>query len=265
MVEGMRIALFSTCIGDALFPDAHKATALILSRLGHEVVFPEGQTCCGQMHINTGYQEQSLGIIKSYTDAFADPSIDYVVSASGSCVGAVREQHEKIASRFGSKADADGARKAAAKTLDLPEFLIDVAGVEDLGAFFPHKVTYHSSCHGLRFLHLEDRPYRLLSHVEGLDLVPLTNVEECCGFGGTFSLKNPEVSQSMVSDKVRHIKDTGAEYVTGGDSSCLMNIAGALSRQRTGIRAVHIAEILASTKQHPWTPTSAAYSKEKML
>lgn len=261
----MKIALFSTCIGDALFPDAHKATALILARLSHEVVFPEQQTCCGQMHFNTGYQKQSLGMIRSYADAFADPSIDYVVAASGSCVGAVREQHVRLAQRHGSAADVDGAKIAANKTYDLPEFLVDIAQVTNLGAFFPHKVTYHSSCHGMRFLKLEDRPFKLLSQVEGIDLVPLSNAEECCGFGGTFSLKNPEVSQAMVSDKVRHIKETGAEYVTGGDSSCLMNIAGSLSRQRTGVRAVHMAEILASTKAHPWTPTSAAYSKEKML
>ncbi|MEX3551541.1 (Fe-S)-binding protein [Corynebacterium sp. LK2537] len=261
----MRIALFSTCIGDALFPDAHKATALILSRLGHEVVFPEEQTCCGQMHVNTGYQEETLGMIRTYADAFADPSIDYVVSASGSCVGAVREQHVKIADRFGNKADVDGAKKAADKTYDLPEFLVDIAQTTQLGAFFPHRVTYHSSCHGLRFLKLADRPYQLLKNVEGMELVPLENAEECCGFGGTFSLKNPEVSQAMVTDKTRHIKDTRAEYVTGGDSSCLMNIAGALSRQQAGIRAVHMAEILASTKEHPWTPKSAAYSKKKML
>ncbi len=261
----MRIALFSTCIGDSLFPDAHKATALILSRLGHEVVFPEQQTCCGQMHINTGYQEQTLGMIRTYADAFADPSIDYVVSASGSCVGAVREQHEMIANRFGTSADVDGAKKAAGKTLDLPEFLVDVAGVTNVGAFFPHRVTYHPSCHGLRFLKLGDRPYQLLKEVEGIDLVQLPNAEECCGFGGTFALKNAEVSAAMVGDKTRHIRETDAEYVTGGDSSCLMNIGGALARQRSGVRAIHLAEILASTKEHPWTPTSAAYSKEKML
>ncbi len=261
----MRIALFSTCIGDALFPDSNKATALVLSRLGYEVVFPEEQTCCGQMHVNTGYQKESLGMIRSYADAFADPSIDYVVGASGSCVGAVREQHVRIADRHGKAADVDGARKAAGKTYDLPEFLVDIAGVTNVGAYFPHKVTYHSSCHGMRFLKLGDRPYQLLEQVEGIDLVPLDNVEECCGFGGTFSLKNPEVSQAMVSDKARHVKDTGAEFLTGGDNSCLMNIAGSLHRQRTGIRAIHLAEILASTKEHPWTPTSAAYSKEAML
>ena len=261
----MRIALFSTCIGDSLLPDAHKATALVLSRLGYDVVFPEEQTCCGQMHINTGYQKETLGMIRSYADAFADPSIDYVVSASGSCVGAVREQHTKIADRFGTAADVDGAKKASEKTLDLPEFLVDVAGVTNVGAFFPHRVTYHPSCHGLRFLKLGDRPYQLLKEVEGIDLVELPNKEECCGFGGTFAIKNAEVSAAMVGDKTRHIRETESEFVTGGDSSCLMNIGGALSRQRAGVRAIHMAEILASTKEHPWTPDSAAYSKEKML
>ena len=261
----MRIALFSTCIGDALFPDVQKATALVLSRLGHEVVFPEEQTCCGQMHINTGYQKETLGMIRSYADAFADPSIDYVVAASGSCVGAVREQHERIADRYGNSADVDGARKTTQKTLDLPEFLVDVEGVTNVGAFFPHRVTYHPSCHGLRFLKLGDRPLQLLQEVEGIELVTLPNKEECCGFGGTFAIKNAEVSRAMVTDKTRHIKETEAEFVTGGDSSCLMNIGGALSRQRSGVRAVHMAEILASTKEHPWTPTSAAYSKETML
>lgn len=261
----MKVALFSTCIGDAMFPDASKATALLLSRLGHEVVFPAQQTCCGQMHVNTGYQKEAIPLIKNYVDAFTDPSIDYVVSPSGSCVGAVREQHEHVAKRYGTPQLAAGAAQAAKKTLDLPEFLIDIAGVENVGAFFPHKVTYHPSCHGLRFIKLGDRPYRLLSQVEGIELLELPNKEECCGFGGTFSLKNAETSAAMVSDKSRNIELTGTEYVTGGDSSCLMNIAGSLSRQHVGVRAIHLAEILASTKEHPWTPSSAAYSKEVML
>ncbi|WP_257158688.1 (Fe-S)-binding protein [Corynebacterium cystitidis] len=261
----MKVALFSTCLGDALFPDAHKATAVILARLGYEVVFPEAQTCCGQMHINTGYQEQAVPMIETYVDAFSDPSIDYVVGASGSCVGAVREQHVRLADRFGTRSLVDAATTTAQKTYDLTEFLVDVAQTTDLGAFFPHRVTYHASCHSLRFLKVDQRPYGLLHAVEGLELVDLENYEECCGFGGTFSIKNAEVSAAMVSDKVRHIKDTGAEYVTAGDSSCLMNIAGTMSRQHNGIRAIHMAEILASTKEHPWTPTSAVYSKEKML
>lgn len=217
------------------------------------------------MHVNTGYQEQAVPIIQTYADAFADPSIDYVVAPSGSCAGAVREQHVRLAERYGNKALVDGATQAANKTYELTEFIVDVAGVTNLGAFFPHRVTYHESCHSRRFLKVGDRPYKLLEAVEGIELVDLPNVEECCGFGGTFSVKLPEVSAAMVSDKVRHIKDSKAEFVTAGDSSCLMNIAGAMSRQHNGIRALHIAEILASTKEHPWTPTTAAYSKEKML
>ena len=261
----MRVALFSTCIGDALFPDAHKASALVLSRLGYDVVFPEGQTCCGQMHINTGYQKQALPIVEAYVDAFSDPSIDYVVAPSGSCAGSVRHQHPKIAERYGSKGLTEAATGAAKKTYELTEFITDIAGVTDVGAFFPHRVTYHESCHSKRFLKVGQRPYDLLNAVEGIDLVDLPNKEECCGFGGTFALKMSEVSAAMVSDKTRHIKDSQAEYVTAGDSSCLMNIAGAMSRQHLGVRALHIAEILASTKEHPWTPTSAAYSKESML
>lgn len=217
------------------------------------------------MHVNTGYQEQAVPIIQTYADAFADPSIDYVVAPSGSCAGAVREQHVRLAERYGNKALVDGATQAANKTYELTEFIVDVAGVTNLGAFFPHRVTYHESCHSRRFLKVGDRPYKLLEAVEGIELVDLPNVEECCGFGGTFSVKLPEVSAAMVSDKVRHIKESKAEFVTAGDSSCLMNIAGAMSRQHNGIRALHIAEILASTKEHPWTPTTAAYSKEKML
>ena len=261
----MRVALFSTCIGDALFPDAHKASALVLSRLGYEVVFPEGQTCCGQMHINTGYQKQALPIIESYVDAFSDPSIDYVVAPSGSCAGAVRHQHADLAGKYGTKGLSEAAAATAKKTYELTEFITDVAGVTDVGAFFPHRVTYHESCHSKRILKVGQRPYDLLRNVEGLDLVELPNREECCGFGGTFAVKMSEVSAAMVSDKTRHIKETQAEYVTAGDSSCLMNIAGAMSRQHLGVRALHIAEILASTKEHPWTPTSAVYSKETML
>ncbi|MCL0120952.1 (Fe-S)-binding protein [Corynebacterium pygosceleis] len=261
----MRVALFSTCIGDAMFPDAVKATAVVISRLGHEVVFPPEQTCCGQMHVNTGYQRQAVPQIENYVDAFSDPSIDCVVAPSGSCTGAVREQHVHVAERYGGKGLADAARKTADKTYDLSEFLIDVAGVDQLGAFFPHRVTYHSTCHSLRFLKVGDRPLRLLRNVEGIDLVELPHADECCGFGGTFSVKNAHTSAAMVADKVRNIRDTGAEYVTAGDASCLMNIGGSLSRQQSGVRALHMAEILASTKQHPWQPDSAIYSKEAML
>ena len=261
----MRVALFNTCIGDAMFPDVLKATAVILSRLGCEVVVPEEQTCCGQMHFNTGYQKEVVPMVENYVDAFSDPSIDYVVAPSGSCIHSVRGQHPQVAEKYGNAALRDGVSKVTKKSLDLSEFIIDVMQTDELGAFFPHRVTYHPSCHGKRMLNLGDRPLRLLRNVESIDLVELPNAEECCGFGGTFSIKAPEVSAAMVNDKTRHIRETGAEYVTGGDQSCLWNIGGTLSRQHAGIRAVHMAEILASTKEHPWTPTSAVYDKEKML
>lgn len=248
----MKVALFATCIGDVMFPSAVQATAAVLTRLGCDVVFPATQTCCGQMHVNTGYQEEALTQIDAYADAFTDPSIDYVVAPSGSCAGAVRHQHPMIASRFGTAAQADAARTCADKTLDLSEFIVDVAGVTDVGAWFPHRVTYHSTCHSLRVLHIGDRPLQLLRAVDGIDLVDLPAAEECCGFGGTFSVKNAETSAAMVADKVAHIESTGAEFVTAGDASCLLNIGGSLRKRDSGAKALHIAEILASTKRRPY-------------
>lgn len=248
----MKVALFATCVGDVMFPSAVQATAAVLTRLGCDVVFPATQTCCGQMHVNTGYQEAALPQIDAYADAFTDPSIDYVVVPSGSCAGAVRHQHPMIASRFGTAAQADAARTCADKTLDLSEFIVDVAGVTDVGAWFPHRVTYHSTCHSLRVLRVGDRPLQLLRAVDGIDLVDLPGAEECCGFGGTFSVKNAETSAAMVADKVDHIESTGAEFVTAGDASCLLNIGGSLRKRDSGVKALHIAEILASTKRRPY-------------
>ena len=248
----MKVALFATCVCDVMFPSAVQATAAVLTRLGCDVVFPATQTCCGQMHVNTGYQEEALPQIDAYADAFTDPTVDYVVAPSGSCAGAVRHQHPMIASRFGTAAQADAARTCADKTLDLSEFIVDVAGVTDVGAWFPHRVTYHSTCHSLRVLHVGDRPLRLLRAVDGIDLVDLPAAEECCGFGGTFSVKNAETSAAMVADKVDHIESTGAEFVTAGDASCLLNIGGSLRKRDSGAKALHIAEILASTKRRPY-------------
>lgn len=248
----MKVALFATCIGDTMFPDAVAATAKILTRLGCEVVFPTQQSCCGQMHVNTGYQKEILPQLDNYADAFSDSSIDYVVAPSGSCAGAVRHQHPMIAERYGTKSQATSAVACANKTLDLSEFIIDVAGITDVGAYFPHSVTYHSTCHSLRVLKVGDRPWKLLSAVEAIDLRELPGAAECCGFGGTFSVKNAETSAAMVADKTANIRATNAEFVTAGDASCLLNIGGALRRQNAGVHAVHLAEILASTKENPF-------------
>jgi L-lactate dehydrogenase complex protein LldE len=245
----VRIALFVTCLGDTLFPEVGRATVTVLERLGHEVAFPPGQTCCGQMHVNTGYPREAVPLVRRFVDQFTP--YDVVVAPSGSCVGSVRHQHAAVAEGAGDPALADAARDVAARTYELSELLVDVLGVEDVGAYYPHRVTYHPTCHSLRMLRVGDRPMRLLRHVRGLDLVELPEAETCCGFGGTFALKNRDVSTAMLADKMRHVLATGAEVCTAGDSSCLMHIGGGLSRLRAGVRTVHLAEVLASTESSP--------------
>ncbi len=241
----MRIALFVTCLADTLFPEAGQATVALLERLGHEVVFPAGQSCCGQMHVNTGYLPEALPLVRRYVEVFEE--YEAIVVPSGSCTGSVRHQHAMVARRAGDEPLALRAELVAARTFELSQLLIDVLGVEDVGAYYPHRVTYHPTCHSLRMLGVGDRPLRLLRRVRGLDLVPLPDAEVCCGFGGTFAVKNADTSTAMLADKMSSVLATGAEVCTAGDSSCLMHIAGGLSRLRTGIRTVHLAQILAAT------------------
>ena len=227
----MRISIFITCLGDTLFPETGRAVVRLLERLGHEVAFPEEQTCCGQMHFNSGYSEEGLALARRFERVFADAEV--VVSPSASCVGMVREHCSP---------------ELASRVFELAEFLVKRLGLVDVGAYYPHRVTYHPTCHSLRVLRVGDAPLRLLRAVRGIDLVELGDAEECCGFGGTFAVKNPDVSAAMLTDKIAHVLETGAEVCTAGDSSCLMHIGGGLSRQRAGVRAVHLAEILASTE-----------------
>ena len=240
----MRIALFVTCLVDGIFPDVGRATVSLLERLGHEVVFPTGQTCCGQMHTNTGYQREAVPLVRHHVETF-EP-YDVVVAPSGSCVGSVRHQHAMVARRSGDEGLARDAEAVAQRTYELSELLVDVLGVTDVGASYPHRVTYHPTCHSLRMLRVGDRPLQLLRHVRGIDLVELPAADTCCGFGGTFSVKNADTSTAMLADKMTAVLGTGAEVVTAGDASCLMHIGGGLSRLRTGVRPVHLAEILAS-------------------
>jgi L-lactate dehydrogenase complex protein LldE len=240
----LKIALFATCLADTLFPDVARATVTVLERLGHQVVFPVAQTCCGQMHINTGYQREALPLIRRYADTFEPYEV--IVAPSGSCVGSIAHQHAKIARELGDEQLADRAETVAARTHELSQLLTDVLAVDDVGAHYPHRVAYHPTCHSMRLLRVGDRPLRLLRNVRGIDLVALPGADECCGFGGTFALKNPDVSTAMLADKMRNLLATGAEVCTAGDSSCLMHIGGGLSRLRAGVRTVHLAEILAS-------------------
>jgi L-lactate dehydrogenase complex protein LldE len=231
----MRIALFVTCVNDLAFPQTGIATVRLLERLGLEVAFPESQTCCGQMQYNTGYPRHSVPLAEKFAREFA--GYEAVVIPSGSCGAFIRDVHPKL------------TEAKAAPVYELTEFLIDVLGVEDVGAYFPHPVTYHPTCHSARLLKLGDRPERLLRHVEGLDLLPLTGAEECCGFGGTFAVKNPDVSAAMAADKLAHATDTGARYLTAADNSCLMHLGGTARRSGAPIKTLHLAEILASTRE----------------
>ncbi|GLU50053.1 (Fe-S)-binding protein [Nocardiopsis ansamitocini] len=243
----MRIALFITCVNDTLFPGTGKAVVRLLERLGHEVVFPAAQTCCGQMHYNTGYRRDAQRLAVRFVETFAD--YDVILAPSGSCAAMVRDNYPRIGAP-GSRLDT-AATAVAPRVLDLSELLVDVLGVTDVGAYFPHRVTYHPTCHGLRMLGLGDRPTRLLRAVRGLELVELEGAEECCGFGGTFAMKNEAVSAAMGSDKARHVTATGAEVLCAVDNSCLMHVGGTLDRQRAGVRVMHLAEILASTEKEP--------------
>jgi L-lactate dehydrogenase complex protein LldE len=240
----VRIALFITCLADTLFPDVGRATVTLLERLGHEVEFPAAQTCCGQMHVNTGYLREALPLVRRHVETFEDYEV--IVAPSGSCAGSVRHQHAMVARQAGQPELARRAEAVAARTFELSQLLTDVLGAEDVGAYYPHRVTYHPTCHSLRLLDVGDRPLRLLRRVGGLELTELADAQSCCGFGGTFALKNADTSTAMLADKMARILATGAEVCTAGDASCLMHIGGGLSRLRAGVKTVHLAEILAA-------------------
>jgi Fe-S oxidoreductase len=242
----VRIALFITCFNDTMFPETGKAVVRLLERLGHTVDFPQEQACCGQMHFNTGYRPETIPMVRRFAEVFAD--YDAVVTPSGSCAGLVREHHGTLARDHGDARLVDAVAQVVPKVYELSELLVDVLGVTDVGAYFPHRVTYHPTCHSLRMLRVSDRPLQLLRAVKGIDLVELPDADSCCGFGGTFALKNPDVSNAMLADKVRNVQATQAETVSAGDNSCLMHIGGGLSRLRTGVGTLHLAEILAATE-----------------
>lgn len=245
----MRVALFATCFNDTMWPGTPRATVLLLERLGVEVEFPRAQTCCGQMFTNTGYADEAIPGVRLFAQIFGD--YDAVVAPSGSCVGSIRHQHPGLARRVADQALIADVDRYVPKVYELSEFLVDVLGVTDVGAYFPHRVTYHPTCHSLRMLRVGDKPLQLLRAVDGIDLVELPAAEQCCGFGGTFAMKNSDTSVAMGSDKSAHVKATGAEVLVASDNSCLAHIGGLLERERAGIRTMHLAEILASTAKEP--------------
>ncbi|MGN1401020.1 MAG: (Fe-S)-binding protein [Bacillus sp. (in: firmicutes)] len=237
----MKVSLFATCLVDMFHTEAGKATVELLERLGCEVEFPESQVCCGQPAYNSGYVKESRDAMKRMIDTFRDA--EYVVTPSGSCATMFKEYPHLFNDDPVWKERAD---RLAGKTYELTEFIVDVLKVENVGAKLKAKATYHTSCHMTRLLGVKEAPMKLLKNVEGLEFTPLPNAHNCCGFGGTFSVKMGQISEQMVDEKVEHIEETGAEILIGSDAGCLMNIGGRVERRGRPVRVMHIAEVLNS-------------------
>ncbi|MFE5288257.1 (Fe-S)-binding protein [Nocardia sp. NPDC056611] len=255
----MRIALFVTCINDVLYPGTGQATVKLLRRLGVEVEFPTAQSCCGQMHCNTGYRADTAKLARHFVKVLG--GYDRIIMPSASCGQAPREFYMTVAEATGDSRLALDTQAILPRIREVTEFITDDLGIHDVGAYFPHRVTYHPTCHSLRVQHIGDRPLTLLRAVAGIDLVELPAAEECCGFGGTFAVKNGAVSGAMNGDKARHVRETGANVLTAVDNSCLMNIGGRLAKDRTDVRSLHLVEILARTTADgpmPGLPLAAA-------
>ncbi len=243
----MKVGLFLACFNESLFPETGKSVVKILEQLNCEVDFPLAQTCCGQLQYNSGFQEHTLALARRFVDIFAP--YDAVVSPSSSCTHMVKEVFLQLAEDFNDHDFELKVRNLAQKTWEFTEFLVDKLKVTKLGAYYPHTVTYHATCSSSLGLKLDDRPLRLLKQVEGLELVEMESANECCGFGGTFAVKNKEVSTAMLQDKIAAIEAVDVKYCVAVDNSCLMHIGGGLSKKNSEIEVIHLADILASRKE----------------
>jgi L-lactate dehydrogenase complex protein LldE len=223
-----------------MYPRVGEAMVRILARNGVQLDFPKVQTCCGQPAFNSGYWDDARASAKTLLEAFEDS--DFVVSPSGSCTGMIHHYYPKLFED--DPVMLDKALRLKEKTYEFSQFLVNVLGVEDVGASFPHKVTYHPSCHGSRLLGIKDEPMKLLKNVKGLEFVPLPDAELCCGFGGTFAVKMSDISGAMVTEKVHNVESTEAEVLVGIDMGCLMNISGHIHAGGKPIRVMHLAELL---------------------
>ncbi len=242
----MRVALFITCFNDLLFPQVGQAVVRLLERLGVAVEFPPEQTCCGQLHFNTGYRDDALGLTRRFVRQFAP--YDLVVTPSASCAAMIRHHHPVLAADSGDAGLQADVAALVPRVRELTELLVDDLGVTDVGARFEGTVALHPTCHSLRLLEIGDRPRRLLAGVEGLTLVDLPGADQCCGFGGTFAIKNVDVSVAMGRDKLEAIATSGADVLTATDTSCLLHLGGLLSRTGSPTRVLHLAEILAGER-----------------
>lgn len=237
------VSLFVSCFNDMMFPKTARAATEVLRKLDVNVQFPSEQTCCGQIHINTGYAAMAVPLIKHFVETFSGAT--EVVALSASCTATIREHYLELASRTHDRELISRTEELIPKVFEFSEYLTGVLGVTDVGASYPHKVTYHPTCHSLRSLHIYDSAIELLGAVKGLELVDLPYAEQCCGFGGTFAVKNFFMSTAILADKTANIVGAKVETVVALDNSCLMHIAGSLRRNGTGISAMHLAEVLA--------------------
>jgi L-lactate dehydrogenase complex protein LldE len=239
----MKVALFVTCLVDQFCPNVGMATVEVLRRAGCEVTFDDRQTCCGQPAFNTGYRKGARKFAKRFIEIFRNPETEAIVSPSGSCTAMVKHFHEL----FPDEPEwQERANSVAAKTHELGSFLVNVLGIDDVGAISNCKATWHDACHGLRDLGIYAEPRRLLKKVKGIEFVEMENADVCCGFGGTFSVKYPEISAGILDNKIEMIEQSGADTVVACDASCLMQIGGRLSRIGSKVQTKHLAEILAS-------------------
>ena len=241
----MRVSLFVTCLVDQLWPSVGTSTVEVLRRAGCEVEFDQRQTCCGQPAFNTGYRSEARLLARRFIEVFEGSSADAIVSPSGSCTAMVHHFRELFAD---DEAWRDRAEKVAERTHEFASFLVNVLGVDDVGASFSGRVTWHDACHGLRDLNLHGEPRRLIRNVRGVEFVELANADACCGFGGTFAVKYPEISVAILDNKIDSIEAGDVRAVVSGDASCLMQIGGRLSRNGSPVRAMHLAELLASSE-----------------
>jgi len=239
----VKVSLFITCLVDQLCPNVGKATVDVLRRAGCEVVFDERQTCCGQPAFNTGYRSEARKFATRFIEIFEESDADYIVSPSGSCTAMIHHFPELFEDDDEWR---ERAQRIADRTHELSSFLVRVLKVEDVGASWTGRVTWHDACHGLRDLNLKTEPRTLIRHVRGAEFVELQNADSCCGFGGTFSVKYPEISVAILDQKIDAIERAGVNAVVSGDASCLMQIGGRLSRKGSKVRVMHIAELLAS-------------------
>ncbi len=237
------VSLFVSCFNDTLYPNTARAANVVLKSLGVSVQFPERQTCCGQIHVNTGYASMAVPLVRNFVNTFS--GAEEIVAISGSCTAMLREHYQELANRTNDVNLISKTSELVPRVFEFSEYLTDVLGVSDVGATYPHRVSYHPTCHSLRSLHIYESAIKLLSAVRGLQLVDLAYAEQCCGFGGTFSVKNSPMSTAILADKVANIVSAKVEAVVALDNSCLMHISGALKRNNTGVSVMHVAEVLA--------------------